>query len=99
MKKITMLSLLALSAFMIGCSGEKQEAQPVPESPVVQMPVAPTAEEAPATMEEAQTIQEVVEENIEKTTDKIGTEVEKVGDAAKEKVDEGVNLLKEKIAN
>ncbi|MGL5088826.1 MAG: hypothetical protein ACRC6Z_05165 [Cetobacterium sp.] len=97
MKKITMVSLLALSAFMIGCSGEKQEAQPVPESPVVESQVIEV--EAPVVMEEATTIEQLVEENVEKTTDKIGAEIEKVGDAAKEKVDEGVDLLKEKIAN
>ncbi len=99
MKKITMLALLGISVLMVACSGEKQEAKPAPEAPVIE---ATAAQEKAAAVEA--TVQEDVKQNVETaaqsvdtTTEKIGAELEKVGDAAKEKVDDGVDAAKEKV--
>lgn len=104
MKKMKILSLLALSVFILACSGEKEEAKPAPETPAAEstIPADKTPSDAEAQKMTEKPATETPEnasitETVEKTTDKIGEELEKAGDAAKDKIDEGVEAVKEKV--
>ncbi|MGL5277896.1 MAG: hypothetical protein ACRC8M_02280 [Cetobacterium sp.] len=104
MKKIKLISLLALSVFILACSGEKEEAKPATptttESTSVPGDKVPTDENAQKMTEKPSTesvVQETVTENAENATKSAVETVEKTTDKIGEELDKAGDKVKDKI--
>lgn len=104
MKKIKLISLLALSVFILACSGEKEEAKPatpataestsVPGDKVATDENAQKMTEKPAT---ENAVQEAVTENAENATKSAVETVENATDKIGTELDKAGDKAKEKI--